>query len=229
MHDQLSRPDEATPRFVANVSHEPKTPVAAMGYCRGAAEPTDDPRPWHFAGKLLTESQRPPIWSVSSSNCPGCRGGAVAGPGVGRCRHRGAGSHLPAQGDGGQRRHRRQHRRAQRIPGAGDGAAATAVANLISPMRSPILQRVHGSISRRRRARRSRSPSPTAAVSALPWPTSSGSSSGSSASIRPVRGHRRDGFGPGDRQTCTPTTTGTSGCGAGLELGRSIPGNEEVE
>lgn len=46
--------------FVANVSHELKTPVAAMGVLAEALlESTDDPETVrHFAGTLLTESQR---------------------------------------------------------------------------------------------------------------------------------------------------------------------------
>ena len=62
LHDQSeqARMEASRRDFVANVSHELKTPVAAMGVLAEALlESTDDPETVrHFAGKLLTESQR---------------------------------------------------------------------------------------------------------------------------------------------------------------------------
>ena len=62
LHDQSeqARMEASRRDFVANVSHELKTPVAAMGVLAEAMlESTDDPETVrHFAGKLLTESQR---------------------------------------------------------------------------------------------------------------------------------------------------------------------------
>ncbi|MCB0925528.1 MAG: sensor histidine kinase [Mycobacterium sp.] len=62
LHDQSeqARMEASRRDFVANVSHELKTPVAAMGVLAEALlESSDDPDTVrHFAGKLLTESQR---------------------------------------------------------------------------------------------------------------------------------------------------------------------------
>jgi two-component system sensor histidine kinase SenX3 len=62
LHDQSeqARMEASRRDFVANVSHELKTPVAAMGVLAEALlESTDDPETVrHFAGTLLTESQR---------------------------------------------------------------------------------------------------------------------------------------------------------------------------
>lgn len=62
LHDQSeqARMEASRRDFVANVSHELKTPVAAMGVLAEALlESTDDPDTvHHFAGKLHTESQR---------------------------------------------------------------------------------------------------------------------------------------------------------------------------
>ena len=61
--------------FVANVSHELKTPIGAISLLAEAVEEAaDDPRP-SAGSRRGWGSSRPgsPIWSPRSSTCPGCR------------------------------------------------------------------------------------------------------------------------------------------------------------
>ena len=69
------RVDDVRRDFVANVSHELKTPVGALSLLAEAVEgASDDPEA--VSGSPAGCSTRPPgcpAWSTSSSTCPGCR------------------------------------------------------------------------------------------------------------------------------------------------------------
>ena len=72
---EARRVDAVRRDFVANVSHELKTPVGALALLAEAlTDAADDPEAVRrFAGRMQHESERLPGWSRSSSSCPGCR------------------------------------------------------------------------------------------------------------------------------------------------------------
>ena len=113
---------EATRRdFVANVSHELKTPVGAMGVLAEAVlASADDPETVRrFAEKMLVEASRLGNMVGRADRAFAAAGRrTAAGPRIRRRRHRGGRGAVALQGGGRQRPHRDHHRRADGLPRA---------------------------------------------------------------------------------------------------------------
>ncbi len=208
VHDQSDYARmEATRRdFVANVSHELKTPVGAMALLAEAllASADDSETVRRFAEKVLVEANRLGGHGRRADRAvPAAGRRAVAQRDRGRRRHRCVGSDFTPQGGRRQRRHRGSHRCAQRLAGTGrPNASGHRAGQPGVATRSPIRRPVRRSRSAAAAAATtSRSPSPTVA-SGSRWKIRSGSSSGSSAGQGTLARHWRQRAGPGHRQTC---------------------------
>ena len=220
---------EATRRdFVANVSHELKTPVGAMGVLAEALlASADDPETVRrFAEKMVAESNRLANMVgelIELSRLQGAE--RAARPRGRRRRHRGRRGAVAVQGGRRQRRHRHHHRRADRLPGARRPAAAGDRDRQPGVQRNRLLaQRIFGvdqpqAPGRQHRDRRHRS-----GYRHRRAPTRSGCSSGSSASTRPDHGPpAAPGSAWRSSSTSPPITTDPSGCGVSRERDRRSP------
>ena len=213
---------EATRRdFVANVSHELKTPVGAVGLLAEAVlDAADDPAEVRrFGTKILNESTRLGTLVTELIALSRLTGrGAAAGAGRGRGRRGRARGAAPQPA---RRRGRAASRSSSTRPSGLRGRRRPDAAGhrAVQPARERdrLLARRGSPVSvvapaGRRRASRSRSPT---AASASPRSTSSGSSSGSSGSTRPAPGPpAAPGSGWPSSSTCWPTTAARCGCGA---------------